>query len=73
MCKYCNQKKWGKKEKTCYSDYEHRITLDDGGWTGLYMGIDKNDYYYLSAVGEDEARCIINYCPMCGRQLKKEV
>lgn len=71
MCGYCNQKKWSKKEKACDYDFEHRITLDDGGWIGLYMGIDKNDDYYLSAMGDDEVRCVINYCPMCGRKLKE--
>lgn len=71
MCGYCNQKKWSKKEKMCDFDSKHCITLADGAWTGLYIGIDRNDDYYLSAMGDDEARCVINYCPMCGRKLKE--
>lgn len=70
-CGYCNQRKWSKEEKTRDFDSDHRMTLDDGGWTGLYIGIDKDDNFYLSAIGDDEARCIISYCPMCGRQLKE--
>jgi len=69
MCEYCNQRKWSKEEKKRDCDFDHSTVIGYGSLTGLYMGIDKNDYYYLSAIGEDEARCIINYCPMCGRRL----
>ena len=71
MCEYCKQKPWTRTQKEHDYDFDHRLPLDDdyGGYVGLYMGIDKNGKYYLSAIGDDEVRKEINYCPICGRKL----
>ena len=73
MCKYCEQKKWTREEKKYDYDFNHRVPLDyDDGYVGLYIGINKCEEYYLAAVGDDEVRQTINYCPMCGRKLREE-
>jgi hypothetical protein len=59
------EKRWG---KFYYYDLDKTSP-----YTGLYIYYNsKKDYWYLEASGDSDAQKEINFCPFCGRQLKKD-
>lgn len=70
MCKYCEQK--AVFENDDYFDlYDNSIKLVNGEWTTLYIGVNAENKIVLRASGEDYTDdFIINFCPICGRDLR---
>lgn len=55
-----------------YDPNKNSIKLAFGGNTSLFMGINRENEFVLYSVGEDYSdEVVINYCPMCGRNLNK--
>lgn len=72
MCKYC-ELKLKIDEDIGYEKYENSIELASGGWTTLYIGIDKDGNVVLRALGDGYTNdCLINFCPFCGRKVNKK-
>lgn len=72
MCKYCEQK-LNFDDYDYYDNFANQIEIAEGGWTGLYIGIDKNKNIVLRACGDAYTDdCIINFCPFCGRKVNKK-
>ena len=47
------------------------ICVNQGNWIDLY--IDHNEEgYYIKALGDGISWLRINYCPLCGKELKEE-
>ena len=59
-CNYCDIKNY-----QC-----NQLTLDAGEYTGLVMKY-KDNKFYLTAYGDDQAFKEIDYCPFCGRSLNE--
>lgn len=73
MCKYCEQK-LRLEEDGYYEKFDNQIEITKGGWTSVYIGIDKNERLVLRACGDDFTDdCLINFCPFCGRKLNKKI
>lgn len=72
MCRYCEQKRKLDQDNT-YFDFDNQIEIASGGWTSLYIGVNKENKIVLRACGDGLTDdCVINYCPFCGRKLNLE-
>lgn len=60
MCKYCDTNQM----------HEENI-VDSGVGDFLSIGVDKAKKRYLKSWGNDEAVWYPNFCPECGRDLRK--
>lgn len=70
MCKYCEQKAIV-DEYNYFDLYDNSIELVEGGWTGLYIGVNAENKIVLRASGDNFTDdFIINFCPICGRDLR---
>ena len=70
MCKYCEQK--AVIEYDNYFDlYDNSIALTDGSGGTLYIGVNAENKIVLRASGKTFTDdFIINFCPICGRDLR---
>ena len=70
MCKYCEQK-LVVDDEYYFSRFDNQIKIAEGGWTGVYIGLNEKGEYVLRGCGDDFTDdCLINYCPFCGRKLR---
>jgi len=74
MCKYCEQKaviEYDNYFDSISAIYDNSIELVNGGWTTLYIGVNAENEIVLRACGDDFTDdFIINFCPICGRDLR---
>lgn len=70
MCKYCEQK--AVIECEGYFDlYVNGIALNNGSGGTLYIGVNAENKIVLRAGGNNFTDdVIINFCPICGRDLR---
>ena len=70
MCKYCEQK--AVIDDDNYFDLdENSIELVKGGLTTVYIGVNIENKIVLRASGKSFTDdFIINFCPICGRDLR---
>ena len=67
-CKFCHQELVLKDG--CYYEFYNQILLASGGWTALYIGVNKTGETVMRASGEDLTdNYYPKYCPECGRKL----
>lgn len=69
-CIYCHRKpKFFPDGFFCVSDNE--VILESGGWTALYMGVDRHGRVKITASGDDRVDYYPKFCPECGRKLEE--
>ena len=70
MCKYCEQKAVIECDNF-FEVHDNSIELVKGGWTTLYIGVNAENKIVLRASGKTFTDdFIINFCPICGRDLR---
>ena len=68
-CKYCTQRAKFRKNGF-FADWENEITVSEGAYTLVTIGVDKNNRIRIRGLGDDEANYYPKYCPECGRRLE---
>ena len=51
---------------------ESREYICDSDWASIAIERNKWNEYYLLVIGDETAKMLINYCPLCGRKLRGE-
>ena len=70
-CEYCNQKLVLEKDGQ-YNSFKNQIEIASGGYTSVYIGINRENKFVIRGAGDDYTDdTIINHCPMCGKALNK--
>lgn len=70
-CKFCGQKLV--INDGIYRESDNQISIADGGWTWMYIGVNTAGKVVMRACGDDYTEDYIpKYCPECGRKLRDD-
>ena len=72
MCEYCDLDNAWVGE---YLPYQERKYISDilGAWVMMDLEEDNDNFYIEIDSTNDDFKIKINYCPMCGRNLKEKM
>ena len=71
-CEYCGTKL--KLSNSRYYRGENGVTIADGDYTALNIGVDEHGRVAMWAAADDYTDFYYpNYCPNCGRKLTKKI